>query len=1705
MIKMKRFTSLLLAAVMVMSMISPAVAAGTYLDQLKVTDGVVTLDGTNPGEVTVALVGTGEMMVYGIAGDWDLKDQNGGTYLTLSGMGSEILTFSGMNYVEVTNGHVEWTDDSFEKPAVLSDGTKLLTATYTVAADTPAGNYTVRFNATTLTADDFEPDERGQYYTATITVQKDTPKVELTAADFTVTGTTKTYDGTTAVPADFKVSVKDDDTAVVTYDAEAAAYTDANAGEHKINVKVTGVEGNYEVPADLVLTVDGKIDPAAVTGDHLQGSAEQNIVAGVGSFVEPSFKVGEETVEGTLKYTYGSIEEGTYEYVVKELKDLPKGSEAEVNYTFTPTNPNFTGTVTGSLTLTVVDVEFNIGEGAVTVKTDATYGDTWSRIVTVDGNKISATLNGQPVEGTYSVQYGEDADGETVPNAGTQTYTVIFTDNSGKVYTVTTGTVEIAKAKLSLAGVNDRKTVYDGTKNGGVTEVAFTGLVNGETLKVNEDYTFTSEYSTENAGYADLTVVVDLKNNNYTLINDTQTILNLTVDRKPVTVSGITATDRTYDGTKVVDLDAANAQIDGLVAGDAVTVDVDNATGTMDDANAGQNKTVNIEGNVTLTGEKAKNYNLTGFNDVTVDIEKAKLRIGEAQAEDKVYDGTDIAAVKVTLNGTVNGETLTQDEDYTVTGEFAAVDVSLVGEAEYLVSFGVTLKENDKTNNYELEYAYSSTYAKILPALITATVADIADQEYTGREIKPTPVVTFEGKVNENDEVLYSVSYENNVEVGTATVKVTSNGGNYTFTEVTKDFNIVAKKGEVKITNGNALNVTYGTALPEVEYTKNNSNGVVTVTYYSDEACQTEISKPTDVGTYWVKAAMAADQSFGAAEDVVSFTISKAPATVTAAPTANTLTYNGEAQALVAAGTSGGGTMVYSLTKDGEYTTTVPTATDAKTYTVWYKVVGDANHSDSEPASVEVTIAAKNISGVTVESIADQPYTGEALKPALTVKDSDKVLFEDTDYTVVYSENTYVGTASVTIAGKGNYEGNVTKTFNITTAAQEPVITPSATVTKGGNTVDLKPLVTNAKGSVAFSINGEANGCTIGNGVLTSGENSGEVKIRVSISTVDANGDEVYEYDAYTKQEAITVTVVDKTKGDLTVTQNGITYGDELAAPTFEPIDSVISTVINYTGTTDAGAAYNSTEKPTQAGNYTVTVKCETATEIYEGVANFVIEKLKVDAPEQQDAVTYNGEAQTYGVVGNAHYTVETVTKTDAGEYDVKIALVDTVNTTWADDTTADLTHKFIINRKVVEIPTAKTNLVYNGTEQVGVVVPEGAVYAVSGDVKATNAGDYTAVVTLKDEANYEWASEFNGNIDWSIAKANLAIAADDQQAMVGDKELPAMTYTVHGLVNGETLKTEPTLAYESEPDLNKAGEIRITVSGAEAPNANYNAIEYVYGTLTIIEEDTWTEPSYSVKVDKPENGKIKLSTSAAVEGQTVTVTVTPDEGYELVELIVTDRKGNELKLKDKGDNKFSFKMPDGKVEIEAIFEKIEDQDEVENPFVDVDEDAYYFEPVLWALENGITNGMSADEFMPGVVCNRAQVVTFLWRAAGSPAPKSNMMPFADVPAGSYYYDAVLWAVENGITNGMSATEFMPNATVTRGQTVTFLWRAAGAEAVEGENSFVDVETGAYYYDAVLWAVENGITNGMSETSFAPANGCTRGQIVTFLYRAFAE
>ena len=344
-------------------------------------------------------------------------------------------------------------------------------------------------------------------------------------------------------------------------------------------------------------------------------------------------------------------------------------------------------------------------------------------------------------------------------------------------------------------------------------------------------------------------------------------------------------------------------------------------------------------------------------------------------------------------------------------------------------------------------------------------------------------------------------------------------------------------------------------------------------------------------------------------------------------------------------------------------------------------------------------------------------------------------------------------------------------------------------------------------------------------------------------------------------------------------------------------------------------------------------------------------------------------------------------------------------------------------------------------------------------------------------------------------------MAADGTPLAIGGKFQPGTVYTVK-----ITLETAGAGVFSVKSTYNPIEGKTATVSPNLTGDNHADSVELTYTfdkTAGGYHPGTGTgtgATTYPITVKSAKNGDVTASHKTASKGTTVTLTVDPDKGYVLDTLTVLDGKDKELKLTEK-NGKYTFTMPDSKVTVAATFKTSAPTGK--NPFIDVPAGSYYEDAVIWAVDKGITTGTSATTFNPNGICTRAQAVTFLWRANGSPAAKSSAMPFADVKAGSYYYDAVLWAVEQGITKGTSDTMFGPDATCTRAQIVTFLWRANGSPVASGNSAFTDVASDAYYAAAVTWAEKNGVTGGIGGGLFGSNNNCTRAQIVTFIYRNY--
>ena len=419
-----------------------------------------------------------------------------------------------------------------------------------------------------------------------------------------------------------------------------------------------------------------------------------------------------------------------------------------------------------------------------------------------------------------------------------------------------------------------------------------------------------------------------------------------------------------------------------------------------------------------------------------------------------------------------------------------------------------------------------------------------------------------------------------------------------------------------------------------------------------------------------------------------------------------------------------------------------------------------------------------------------------------------------------------------------------------------------------------------------------------------------------------------------------------------------------------------------------------------------------------------------------------------------------------------------------------------------------------------------------NGDIKALKAGetiitirasqtdDYRAAETsykliVSHKYSDEWKNDGKGYYkecacgDKSYASAVPVLGVTlDKQTMsltVGSTGTLTATITPTDAANQSLTWTSDKEAVATVDENGKVtavaeGTAKITVKTVDGEKTAVCTVTVTAKTSGGSSSGGSSTPTYPVtKPSKTENGSVTVSPTSAKRGSVVTITVTPDAGYVLDKLTVTDKDGKELSLTKKSDTEYTFVMPAGKVEITPSF--VKQAEEPSRVFVDVKTGDYFYDAVQWAVGKGITNGTSAETFSPEDPCTRAQIVTFLWRAAGSPVV-NYAMDLSDVAGDAYYAEAVRWALSEGITTGTSDHTFSPDAVCTREQAVTFLWRAAGSPAVSGESAFEDVGADAYYARAVAWAAQNGVTNGISQALFGTGSDCTRAQIVTFLYRA---
>ena len=860
----------------------------------------------------------------------------------------------------------------------------------------------------------------------------------------------------------------------------------------------------------------------------------------------------------------------------------------------------------------------------------------------------------------------------------------------------------------------------------------------------------------------------------------------------------------------------------------------------------------------------------------------------------------------------------------------------------------------------------------------------------------------------------------------------------------------------------------------------------------------------------------------------------------------------GGATGLISSHSVSGTTLTYSTTNqtDGTEATITISVTGATNYNN-YSIVVTVTAKDKADAGVSITTPPTSKTygdadfTLTATKSASAPDDGtwswtstdtailEIVSGANTAMPTIKVKKADTTgatLTVTYESDTHMGSASATI-----------------TVAQKEVTISGITANNKEYDGNTNATVNASGATITGKVDGDDLTVSVAAGSTFDSADAGSRTVTLGTLTLDGTSAGNYTLATSGNQATATANI---TVRDLTVKPNSgqrKSYGT-----TPDPVLAYTSTG-TVTGETAAFDGALSREAGEDVGQYDIT---KGSLELKDsGTFKATNYNLVLDTA----VVTFEITKGTYG--GSAPTKTVNILKNYAGVQTGTLTAADFFTTVPAEAKITVLPSPGTVTIMSSVAVDASGNLTYRSKPNIAATADENCAVTIS----SKNYTDIIATLTFKlvDKTDVNAQITFpNGTLTYNGAgqkyeKATISTTAAgtpvwtytyataDATASLDSAGLPktAGTYTVTAKYEDDThIGTKPaTLTVSKATPTGAPTCTKITTSGktlADAPLA-IGTIAPAGGTLawdmaanTVVAANTaygWTytpadtanykaltgsltpyavssgggggggsyTPSYTVSVDKTVNGTITVSPKSASKGDTVTITVKPDKGYELDTLKVLDKNGDKVKLTEK-NGKYTFTMPAGKVTVKGSFV----EEAPEQIFTDVPVDAYFYEAVKWAAEKGITGGVGNGLFAPNQPCTRAQIVTFLWRAAGSPTPK-NMSSFADVPADAFYAKAVAWAVENGITGGTGDGKFSPDATCTRAQAVTFLYRASGAPAVSGNAAFSDVATNAYYAAAVKWAEKNGITGGIGGGLFGSDNNCTRAQIVTFLYRNY--
>ena len=976
---------------------------------------------------------------------------------------------------------------------------------------------------------------------------------------------------------------------------------------------------------------------------------------------------------------------------------------------------------------------------------------------------------------------------------------------------------------------------------------------------------------------------------------------------------------------------------------------------------------------------------------------------------------------------------------------------------DYIVKIDVA-----ESTNYAAAKGLTADGWKFTIAKNTTTpdVTLSGDTVYKKDKIEPTATVKI-GDTTLIEDKDYTVTYGENTNAGNnaGTVTITAKG-NYDFTQVVKMFDITAQIIQVTAVNKSSrvgqdiveLTYTHTEGLP---YEGDTFTGALETTADKDKAGTYGITKGTltlgsnynivfTPGTYTVEDKLPQD-SF-AFKDVVDGKVTK--------------TY-GDADFTVAATDEAEGSSV-SYESTNTNVATVDSTGKVTIHAAGTTTIKATAHETKDYAEKKIfytlTVKPKTLTK------DDLTYSG----PITKVYDGSNSA--PSDLTVFVKPTSLVGSDTLTITGSAKYNSKDVKdadtitftpdaitTGNYRLAATEVLTITGASITKATPTYK-KPTGVTAK-----------YGQTLGDIALANPEGTtpGTWSWQTPQTVLDKIGS--YTYDTNFKPDdpnykgvvgaAITVTVGKADGNNLKTVELTQKYTD----------------ASEHTYTPDWSGLPNG-----QTWSY----GCESSSTLL----------IKKDVSAESGKLTY---AISGGKAGD---TVTITLKASCNNYeDFTITL--TITLTEKDD------------QQALKL-TGGTTVVYGQTLQLGTSGGSGtgavtytitdvdgqATIDADGKLTPVKVGTVKVKATKAEDANYNAIT--SAEVEITITKATPTGEPKYTEITTSGKTLADAALTL----DGSTLKPNTgTLEWVDDKGNARPGDTKVEANTSykwrfTPADANYTTLT---GSIELYHKSSsggggWYYTYHTIKATAGANGSISPSGWTSVrEGWDQTFTITPDKGYAVAKVLVDGKSVGAVMS-------YTFKNVTKDHTIEAVFMKSNGNPQT-GVFVDVPENSYYEEAVDWAEENGITQGTDDTHFSPNDICTRAQAVTFLWRTAGSPAPKSTTMPFTDIPTGSYYYNAVLWAVENDITKGTSGSTFSPDAICSRAQIITFLWRSEKSPAAGTANPFVDVKSTAYYADAVLWAVKKGITMGTTSTTFSPDADCTRAQIVTFLWRTMAE